>query len=140
MSQQHRDEREYETLSIEGVDEAAVESRDPDGVNQSHPLVELFTPRGKVKILVALLRVRGEKLPVSDICNKAHVGRNAWYDHYEELMDYGVIEAAGTAGNSTLYRANMDSPIVELLQGIIGHSTQIKHELIEREREAFHNT
>jgi hypothetical protein len=126
---------DYETIEIEGVDGDTVANRDPETAITSHPLVELLTPRGKVRIIVALLRVRGEKLPASDICTKAFIGRNTWYEHHEELLNYGVIEEAGTAGNSTLYRANMDSPIVQLLDEITGHGATIKHEQIEQQRE-----
>lgn len=124
----------YQSVEIDGVDADTVANRDPETALTTHPLVELLTPRGKVRIIVALLRVRGEKLPVSDICEKAFIGRNTWYDNHEELLTYGVIEEAGTAGNSTLYRANMDSPIVQLLDEITGHGATVKHELIEQQR------
>lgn len=135
MSEQQPDD-DYETVEIEGVDAETVANRDPETAITSHPLVELLTPRGKVRIIVALMQVNGDKLPVSDICNKAFIGRNTWYEHHEELLKYGVIEEAGTAGNSTLYRANMDNSIVQLLNEITGHGAKVKHELIEEQREA----
>lgn len=78
-------------------------------------LVQLLTPETKVRILLALSRVRGEKLNPTAICERANIGANAWYDNRDDLLDLGVVEQAGHAGNSPLYRVDMDDPIVEHL-------------------------
>ena len=92
-----------------------VESRDWDDVVSEDPLVRLLTPESKVRIVRALLVSRGEKDNPSGICERAAIGRNAWYDNKDELLEAGVIEEAGHAGNSPMYRVNMDDPLVQRL-------------------------
>lgn len=83
-------------------------------------LLQLLTPETKVRILLALSRVRGEKLNPTAICERANIGTNAWYDNRDDLLDLGVVQRAGHAGNSPLYRVDMDDPIVTRLVEIRG--------------------
>jgi len=70
----------------------------------------------KIRILLSLVRLRGEKLNPSGICERAAANQNTWYRHRETLLDtYGVIEEAGSAGNSPLYRVDRKHPIVQRL-------------------------
>ena len=78
-------------------------------------LLQLLTPESKVRILLALSRVRGEKLNPTAICERANIGANAWYDNRDDLLDLGVVQRAGHAGNSPLYRVDLGDPIVERL-------------------------
>ena len=121
-----RDDEEIETVEIPGVDAETVENLDDEAIVANHPLVELLTPRAKVKILVALVRLQGEKLSPSAICDRASISPDTWYQHHEELLQYGVIEHAGNAGNSPLYRANMECPAIEALETITGYGAQQK--------------
>lgn len=73
----------------------------------------MLTPGAKVKILLALIRLRGEKLTPTGICVRAAISHDIWYEHWDALVAYGVIEKAGQAGNSPLYRVDMDDPIVQ---------------------------
>lgn len=57
----------------------------------------------------------GTALNPAAICERANVGTNAWYDNRDDLLDLGVVEHVGNAGNSPLYRVDMDDPIVERL-------------------------
>lgn len=81
-------------------------------------LVRLLTPESKVRILLALIRVRGEKLNPTAICERADIGTNAWYDNRDDLLDLGVVQPVGHAGNSPLYRVEMDDPIVNHLAAV----------------------
>lgn len=85
---------------------------------EDDPFVELLTPESKVRILLALMRVRGEKLNPTAICDRADIGVNAWYDNKGDLIDLGVVKEAGHAGNSPLYRVEMDDPVVERLSDV----------------------
>lgn len=123
-----RDDDEIDTVAIEGVDAETVEQQDDEAIVANHPLVEMLTPRAKVKILVALIRLQGEKLSPSAICDRAAISTDTWYQNYEELLEYGVIEKAGTAGNSPLYRVDMDNPAVQALEQLTGYGAQKKAE------------
>lgn len=93
------------------------------------PLVDLLTPGGKVRILQALMTVSGEKLNPSGICERAAISRETWYDHRDTLVDvYGVIEEAGHAGNSPLYRVNMDDEIISKLHAITWEAADRRNE------------
>lgn len=122
------DDDEIDTVAIEGVDAETVEQLSDEAIVADHPLVELLTPRAKVKILVALIRLRGEKLSPSAICDRAAISTDTWYQNYEALLEYGVIEQAGHAGNSPLYRADMDNPAIQALEQITGYGAQKKAE------------
>lgn len=129
-----RDDVEIDTVDIEGVDADTVAQLDDEAIVANHPLVELLTPRAKVKILVAMIRLQGEKLSPSAICDRAAISSDTWYQNYEELLEYGVIEKAGTAGNSPLYRADMECPAVQALEQIIGYGAQKKAEWAQERR------
>lgn len=89
----------------------------------SHPLVELLTPGARVRILLALMSVKGEKLNPSSICEHAAIHHDTWYEHRDTLVDvYGVIEEAEPAGNSPMYRVDMDDPIISHLWEIYGEA------------------
>lgn len=104
----------------EEVDEETVKNRDPEAFVTNSPLVDLLTPGGKVKILLALIRLRGGKLNPAGICERAAITHDTWYEHRDDLINlYGVIEEAGNAGNSPLYRVDMDDPIVKRLEEIL---------------------
>lgn len=66
------------------------------------PLVELFGPNARAKILTILIK-SDQPLNPTSIVEKAHVSRNAWYDHRDALLETGIIERVGEAGNSPLY-------------------------------------
>lgn len=108
-----------EGVEIEGVDEETVTERDMEEYVKNDPLVDLLTPGAKIRILLSLVRLRGEKLNPSGICERAAINHDTWYRHRDTLLDtYGVIEEAGNAGNSPLYRVDMDHPIVQRLDEV----------------------
>jgi hypothetical protein len=108
------------TTTEEETSDAATEAnRETVGIVAESPLVEVLTPGAKVKILLALIRLRGEKLNPSGICERAKISYDTWYDHRDDLLAYGVIEEAGNAGNSPLYRVDMDDEIVQRVSEIL---------------------
>lgn len=125
------DTADYETVEIEGVDAETVANRDEDMAMSMHPISELLTPRAKVRIILALHGMRPEKLHMTGICERAGIDPSTWYEHHEELLAYGVIEEAGSAGNSTLYRWNMDSELAQKLTELVGEAARKKHELVD---------
>jgi predicted transcriptional regulator len=129
MSENQPPERkEFQAISIDGVDAETVANLDAEAIVSNNPLVELLTPRAKVKILVTLIRLHGEKISPSGICDRAAISTHMWYEHYEVLLQYGVIEKVGAEGNSPFYRANMDSQIIQSLEEIISHGAKKKQE------------
>lgn len=104
-------ESEHEAVTAEDV-----ANRPDDAIIANDPLVSMLTPGTKVRILSALIAVGGEKLNPSAICDRAAISRDGWYEHRDDLVEtFGVIEEATPAGNSPMYRVDMDDPLVKRL-------------------------
>lgn len=116
-------------------DAATGANREPVGIVTENPLVEVLTPGAKVKILLALIRLGGEKLNPSGICERAEISYDTWYDHRDDLLAYGVIEEAGQAGNSPLYRVDMDDEIVRRVSEILDIAAERRNYATAPERE-----
>lgn len=128
------DDDDIPAVEIEGFDPDEIE--DMDTLFDRHPLIDILTPPAKVKIILTLMGINGEKLPPSDIYNRAQISHDTWYKYRDELVEkYNVIEKAGTAGNSPLYRINMDSEIIELIEQLITAAGDRKEEWIIEQRE-----
>jgi hypothetical protein len=140
----HSDERdEVDELDDDDVPTVEIpgfvweEVKDKDTLFETHPLIELLTPPAKIKIILTLMGIHGEKLPPSDIYNRARISHDTWYKHKDILIEkYDVIEQAGNAGNSPLYRINAESELVTLIDAMIGVAGDQKEEwLIEHRRD-----
>lgn len=122
------------TVEIDGFDPETIE--EIDTLFEGHPLIEVLTPAAKIKIMLTLMGIQGEKLPPSDIYNRARISHDTWYKYRDELIEkYGVIEKAGNAGNSPLYRINLDSEIVQLLDQLITIAGNRKEEWLIEQRD-----
>ena len=105
--------------------EERVEIDSTEAFVQNNPLVGLLTPGARVRILVTLINLRGERLNPSGICERAGISHDTWYKHRDDLIDvYGVVEEAGNMGNSPLYRVDMDDPIIQRLEEVLGLATK----------------
>lgn len=104
---------EHDENTVAAVD---VDSRPPDAVITNDPLVSMLTPGSKIRILSALIAVGGEKLNPSAICDRAAISRDSWYDHRDDLVEtFGVIDEVDQAGNSPMYRVDLDDPLIKRL-------------------------
>ena len=119
---------------LEGVDAETVANRDPEAFVTENPLVELLTPGAKVKILLAFMRLRGGKLNPTGIAERAAITQHTWYEHRDDLLDYGVVEEAGSAGNSPLYRVDMEHPIIKRLDEIHGLAVEHRNRVTDPDR------
>ena len=118
------------------VDAETVANRDPDRFMRNNPLVDLLTPRGRLRILLALIQLRGDKLNPSGICEAGAISLATWYEHRDDLIhDYGVIEEAGKMGNSPLYRVDMENPIIKRLEEILDLAAEHRNRATDPARE-----
>ncbi|WP_330633222.1 hypothetical protein [Halocatena halophila] len=85
------------------------------------PILQLLYPESKMKIIL-LLDIAERPRSMTDIITALDMSTQTWYNNYETLMDYGVIEVAYTTGNSDLYQLNENSALVALLQQMIQKS------------------
>lgn len=70
---------------------------------EQDPLVSIFGDHPRTRILMALLDEYPRSMNPSNIVEKASISRQSWYRHHEELLETGLIEKVGEAGNSPLY-------------------------------------
>lgn len=116
--------------------EERIEIDSTEAFVQNNPLVGLLTPGARVRILAALINLRGDRLNPSGICERSGISHDTWYKHRDDLIDvYGVVEEAGNMGNSPLYRVDMDDPIVQRLEEVLGLATERRNRATNPENE-----
>lgn len=69
----------------------------------------------KTKILAVMLGDHTQDLTASDIARMAGIERSTFYDHVDELLDYGLIKITRDAGNSTMYQINKESEAAQAI-------------------------
>jgi hypothetical protein len=130
------DDDDIPTVEIPDFDPAELD--DLDTLFEGHPVIELLTPESKVRIILTLLRVRGDKLRACDIYERARISHDTWYKHKDTLLNkYQIIEEVGSVGNSPLYRINEDNELVDRFDALIGVAGDRKREwLVEQQEQA----
>ena len=93
------------------------------------PLVILFGPPARTKIISALLGERDMDLNTSDIARLAGVARSTVYDHLDDLETLGVVEQTRMVGRSPMYRIDAESEIVEHISAVEGLTLRRLYEL-----------
>lgn len=93
-------------------------------------LSQLLTPASRAKLITAMLVLEGDADSPSNIVERAGLGRNSWYDNRDVLLSareadpdsdgphFGIIEQDGHVGNSPMYRARMEDPLVQALDEV----------------------
>jgi hypothetical protein len=71
---------------------------------KTDPLVRLFGDHAQARFLAVLVSAAPRSLNPSTLADSAGLSRTAWYDAREELLESGLVEQDGHAGNSPLYR------------------------------------
>lgn len=137
MSSQPADDRENKMDDLNDEDIPTVEitdfdaeaEADTDTLFEGHPFIELLTPESKAKIILAMLRVRGDELRAIDIYDAARVSHDTWANHKDILVNkYELIKHVGDIGNSPLYTIPEDSELADLLEKVIGAAAKQERE------------
>lgn len=128
------DDSDATTTPTDGEKSTEIDST--EAFVQNNPLVDLLTPGTRVRILVTLINLRGDRLNPSGICERAGISHDTWYKHRDDLINvYDVVEEAGNMGNSPLYRVEMDDPIVQRLEEILGLAAKRRNRANDTEHE-----
>lgn len=85
-------------------DEAAAEHTVLTDVLGDHP---------KVLILVALLGESDRDRNPTEIARLAGIDRSTFYEHVDDLLEYGVVEQTRTVGNSPMYAIDRTNAAAE---------------------------
>lgn len=100
----------------------ATTAEDSTSYPDDAPLMALFGPPARTKLVSVFVAERGRDLSVSDVSRQANVSRTTVYDHLDDLLELGVIEEsrATNDGHSTMYELNEESDIAELCYKLEG--------------------
>jgi len=82
------------------------------------PLPLLFGAHPEPKLVAALISEPETRLNVTDISRIAGVGRTTVYGHLDQLHTYGLLQEAGTVGNSQQYTVPEENPLVDALRDL----------------------
>ncbi|RQH01898.1 winged helix-turn-helix domain-containing protein [Natrarchaeobius oligotrophus] len=93
--------------------------------SESSPFVKLFETPSRVKIVDVFLRKHYEELTASDVIELAGLSRNSFHRNVDDLEELGIVERAGTVGNTTTYRLNKDSELAKTLAA--AHADVLRH-------------
>lgn len=102
-----------------------------DSYASDTPLVKLFGPKPRVKILAVLL-AQGRDINASTIAELAGVSRSSVYDHLDPLITLGLVNKTREINGSPLYEINKDSPSAKKLAQL---EMELVYELSREERE-----
>lgn len=75
---------------------------DKEQLIKRDPLIRVFGDTPRIRFLSVLLDATRPLNP-TDIISAANVGRKTWYNHADALLETGIVEKIGNAGNSPLY-------------------------------------
>lgn len=108
----------------------ATQPRTDGGTN---PFTDLLTPSARVKILAVLIST-DQALAPGTITEQAGIDRTSWYNHVDDLLEWGVIEEDRKVGNSMTYKADHDNPLVQALEATLDFAAatqrgDLNHEL-----------
>lgn len=131
-------DEEIPTVEIPGFDPE--EEAETDTLFEGHPFIELLTPESKARIILAMLRVRGDELRATDIYDAARISHDTWANHKDILVDkYEIIEQVGQIGSSPLYTVKEDNALADLLEQVIGEAAEKEREWLSEQRETEQN-
>ncbi|WP_436348842.1 winged helix-turn-helix domain-containing protein [Natronorubrum sp. FCH18a] len=85
--------------------------------NGFEPEIALVFETGAVASLVSvLLDIRDEPHSASDICDHAGISRGTFYEHADQLKEYGILEQVdfGSASGYRLAETEVAAKLIEL--------------------------
>lgn len=92
----------------------------PEPYANDTPLVEMFGPNARIKIIAALLGEREHDWNVSDIARSADVARSTVYEHLNDLQQWGIVVQTREVGGAPMYQINTENEIVKHVVEIQG--------------------
>lgn len=133
---ENRDDLTDDDIPTVAIDDFDPADADRDTLFDGHPFIELLTPESRAKIILAMLRVRGDELRPTDIYDAARISHDTWHNHKDILVDkYGIIDHVGEIGNSPLYSIQEENELADLLETVIGAAAAKEREWLIEQRD-----
>jgi len=96
-------------------------------------LEELFGNSAIIKTIDFLLENRFWDYTKGDIADKSGISRTQLYRFWETLEGFGLVVETRRIGATTLYKANLESPVMKRLEALSLEVASEKNEKIIKE-------
>jgi DNA-binding transcriptional ArsR family regulator len=72
------------------------------------PIEDIFSSRGRIKILKALAEATYNELPISELCRKVDLNHSSTRSHLKVLIKSGLIEEKTYGSRTKIYRYKIE--------------------------------
>ncbi|MHA2024991.1 MAG: winged helix-turn-helix domain-containing protein [Candidatus Thorarchaeota archaeon] len=72
------------------------------------PIEDIFSSRGRIKILKALAEASHNELPISELCRKVNLNHSSTKSHLRVLIKSGLIEEKTYGSRIKIYRYKIE--------------------------------
>jgi DNA-binding transcriptional ArsR family regulator len=72
------------------------------------PIEDVFSSRGRIKILKALAEATHNELPISELCRKVDLNHSSTKSHLKVLIKSGLIEEKTYGSRIKIYRYKIE--------------------------------
>jgi Fe2+ or Zn2+ uptake regulation protein len=93
--------------------------------NDASAFIEVLTKSPQLKILTVMAEAPNAELTKTEIAQRAGIGRTTLYRAWSDLEKMRAISPSRQVGAVTLYRINLESPIVKSLTSITRGLTEV---------------
>jgi DNA-binding transcriptional ArsR family regulator len=95
-------------------------------------LIRAYGSSPKLRILDYLLDYKLNDFTKKEIIEGTGMSKVTFYRYFKDLVDLGMVTASRKIGRATLYRANLENPMVKTL---VEHEVQLSLQIAEKEAE-----
>jgi DNA-binding transcriptional ArsR family regulator len=100
-------------------------------------LIKALGNSPKLRILDYLLDYKLNDFTKGEIIKALGMSKLTFYKHFKDLEDLGLIVPSRRMGRATLYRINLENPMVKML---IEYEMQLSLQIAEREAQKMKKT
>ncbi|MEM3659845.1 MAG: winged helix-turn-helix domain-containing protein [Thermoproteota archaeon] len=94
-------------------------------------LVKALGDSPKLRILDYFLDFKLNDFTKKEIVEALGMSKQTFYKYFKDLEELGLVTASRKIGRATLYKINLENPIVKML---IEHETQLSMRIAEQEK------
>ena len=76
--------------------------------SQKVAIEDIFSSRGRIKILKALAEATHNELPISELCKKVNLNHSSTRSHLKVLIKSGLIEEKTYGSRTKIYRYKIE--------------------------------
>lgn len=101
-------------------------------------LEDLFGNNALIKVLDFFLENRFWDYTKKDVANESGISRTQLYRFWNVLEEFELVKETRKIGGTTLYKVNLDSPIIRLLEQLSQNvADEINERILIKEKKAI---